>query len=109
MTNPAWKFECFKNVVIDLIENRDSRPAGKFIPEEVDKEKDTQYFVDTYQCSTPMVDRFIITRFTIYETENKIVVEYENMRTGFGGGAVVGYDYDGTAVKYAHMFNAFLG
>ena len=77
-------------------------------------------------CPKPNQGRFIITRFVVYEQEKKIALEWENVSQSIstveyggtavdyvdgssrGGGAVVGYDYDGTTVTYQRCFNMFV-
>ncbi len=112
--NDDWKFELFKAVCIDLITNRTNRPNGELFPEDVDTTQDTQYYIDKYQCANPMQGRFIITRFVVYEESLKLVLEYENMTVGTGGGASVGYDFDvsdsnNPKIEYKHIFDIFYG
>jgi hypothetical protein len=102
----AEKFEMFKAVIIDLVNNRSQRPAPIAIDPSVDENMDADGFIKQYYCAQPFQDRFIVTRFLTYYTENKIVIEYENSAAKWG--AIVGYDYtdDGT-VTYARMLNEF--
>jgi hypothetical protein len=104
------KLTLFKNVVIDLIENRNKRPLTKHIPDEIDTSMSNLMFVSLFQSDLPAKDRFIITRFVLYMEEKKIVIEYENTTKNSGAGAVIGYDFDPITLKvtYRRLFNAFL-
>lgn len=121
-----WRHECFKNIIIDLITNRVDRPLPDLIPSTVDVDASVDEFIKLYHCPKPNQGRFIITRFVVYEQEKKIALEWENVSQSIstveyggtavdyvdgssrGGGAVVGYDYDGTTVTYQRCFNMFV-
>jgi len=114
MSDNEWKFKLFKAVVIDLIQNRNNRPNGNLFPETVDISQPVQYYIDKYQHPEPMQGRFIITRFVVYADQSKLVLEYENMTVGTGGGASIGYEFDlsdedNPTVEYKHVFDIFLG
>lgn len=101
-------FTLFKNILIDLIRNRDKRPMGQYMPVAIDADLSPADIVQKYYCANPNQDRFIVTRFVLYRDQFKIVLEYENIGEESGGGAVVGYDFnDDNEVNYAMLFNAF--
>lgn len=101
-------FVLFKNILIDLISNRDKRPMGKYMPVTIDRDLAPAEMVQKFYCANPNQNRFIVTRFVLYRDQYKIVLEYENIGEETGGGAVVGYDFnDDNEINFARLFNAF--
>ena len=91
--------EIFRNILHDLKNNRESRPMGCHIPEDLDTDSPIDQLFEKYSQGH-RYGIFTITNFTV--SGNKAIIGFKNVATLSGGGAILEYSVvDEVNVEYS--------
>lgn len=89
----------FRNVLRDLKNNRNQRPMGIYVPEDLETEADLEVIFEKYSHGV-RYGRFTITNFQVDLIQKTIIIEFSDVACLSGGGAGLRYLIKGDSVEY---------
>ncbi len=98
----------FRNILIDLKSNRDKRPMGYCIPENLDSESDLDEIFKKYSEGRNRMGEFTITNFAKL-SENSVEISFQDVAPLSGGGVTLEYIIDEKdSLKFKKAKNVFM-
>lgn len=91
--------EVFRAVLRDLKMNRDKRPMGYYVPEDLETETTLDKIIRKYSTG----DRYGIFTIVNFAVDNgNAIIDFQDIACMSGGGATLVYKIAGVEVKYLH-------
>lgn len=87
----------FRNILRDLKANRSERPAGMYVPEDLETEADIELIIAKY-CTSNHDGQFVITDCSF--AGDQVIIQFEDVAVMSGGGASLLYSVSGEDVTY---------